>query len=693
MPHTSLSTSRLPRLSAVALAVATLALVACGDDDAPTKATAELALLSTTDLHANVRSFDYFKLAEDKTFGFERTATLIRQARSEFDNHLLVDNGDTIQGNALADYEAAEGRLPCNQQLAMFKAMNVLKFDAGTLGNHEFNYGLPFLNQVLGGGLNVDGVDSSLRCAEPGYPVALANVTSLKSGQPLVEPYLLLERTLTATREDGQTVELPIKIGVVGLTTPGIMSWDKRHLDGKVSVTGGLEAAQRYVPEVRAKGADLVFVLLHGGMVPEGSYNPDSENPGWHIAKDVPGIDGLVMGHQHQSFPLNTSTPPYQGEGVDNSKGTLHGVPAVMPSSWGKALGVIAYELQWDGQKWQIESDKTRVQLRETAYKDATGSTQYVPADAEVANAVQTQHQAAIDYVKTPIGSTDFRMSTLFADVGDPAAIQIVNQAQQAYVADYIQANLPQYRNLPVLSISAPFKAGYQSGSDYTDVAAGPLAIYNAADLYLYPNTLHAVKVNGTQIKLWLENAALRFNQIDPTASGDQWLINDSRTGLVPEGESAFAGYNFDVFTTPDIHYEIDVTQPKGQRIRNLSYEGQAITASQEFIVATNNYRAESSAPYILGTGQQFDIILASPDANRDVLIEYIRNEKTITRAAHGSARSWRFTQTPTAGKVLLRSAKDALPVAQAAGLQNIHLEGNDPQDANRAIYRIDLSQ
>lgn len=523
--------------------------------------------------------------------------------------------------------------------------------------------------------------------------MALANVTSLKSGQPLVEPYLLLERTLTATREDGQTVELPIKIGVVGLTTPGIMSWDKRHLDGKVSVTGGLEAAQRYVPEVRAKGADLVFVLLHGGMVPEGSYNPDSENPGWHIAKDVPGIDGLVMGHQHQSFPLNTSNPPYQGEGVDNSKGTLHGVPAVMPSSWGKALGVIAYELQWDGQKWQIESDKTRVQLRETAYKDAAGSTQYVPADAEVANAVQTQHQAAIDYVKTPIGSTDFRMSTLFADVGDPAAIQIVNQAQQAYVADYIQANLPQYRNLPVLSISAPFKAGYQSGSDYTDVAAGPLAIYNAADLYLYPNTLHAVKVNGTQIKLWLENAALRFNQIDPTASGDQWLIKDSRTGLVPEGESAFAGYNFDVFTTPDIHYEIDVTQPKGQRIRNLSYEGQAITASQEFIVATNNYRAESSAPYILGTGKQFDIILASPDANRDVLIDYIRHEKTITRAAHGSARSWRFTQTPTAGKVLLRSAKDALPVAQAAGLQNIHLEGNDPQDANRAIYRIDLSQ
>ena len=149
-------------------------LAACGGNDNSTTpvasqpANATLVVLETTDLHFNVRSYDYFKLAEDKSYGFERTATLIRAARKEFANTLLVDNGDTIQGTALADYEAEIKPIPCTQQLSMYKAMGALSFDAGTLGNHELNYGLPFLNQVLGGGLDVDGVDASQKCAGNG---------------------------------------------------------------------------------------------------------------------------------------------------------------------------------------------------------------------------------------------------------------------------------------------------------------------------------------------------------------------------------------------------------------------------------------------------------------------------------------------------------------------------------------------
>ena len=213
-------------------------LAACGgsSDNASSNAgaTATLAVLETTDLHFNVRSYDYFKLAEDKSYGFERTATLVRAARKEFANTLLVDNGDTIQGTALADYEATISPIPCTQQLSMYKAMGALGFDAGTLGNHEFNYGLPFLNQVLGGGLDVDGVDPSKKCAGAGYPAVLANVYSNKTKKPLVQPYTLLERTLVAKGTDGKEVKLPIKIGVIGFTTPGIMNWDKRYLEGKV---------------------------------------------------------------------------------------------------------------------------------------------------------------------------------------------------------------------------------------------------------------------------------------------------------------------------------------------------------------------------------------------------------------------------------------------------------------------------
>ena len=247
---------RTAALTLTTLAAAAM-LTACGGggSSSPPSATATLAVLETTDLHFNIRSYDYFKLADDPSYGFERTATLIRQARSDFANTLLVDNGDTIQGTALADYEAQVAPIACDQQLSMYKAMGVFKFDAGTLGNHEFNYGLPFLNQVLGGGLDVDGVDASQKCAGNGYPAVLANVYSSKTKKPLVQPYAVLERTMVAKGSDGKEVKLPIKIGVIGFTTPGIMNWDKRYLEGKVYTEGAVEAAGKYVPELRAKGA------------------------------------------------------------------------------------------------------------------------------------------------------------------------------------------------------------------------------------------------------------------------------------------------------------------------------------------------------------------------------------------------------------------------------------------------------
>lgn len=674
-----------PRRHALgALACAAL-LAACGgnDDDgdssAATPATATLAVLETTDLHFNVRSFDYFKLAEDKTYGFERTATLVRAARKEFANTLLVDNGDTIQGTALADYEATVSPIPCTQQLSMYKAMGALGFDAGTLGNHEFNYGLPFLNQVLGGGLEVDGVDATKKCAGNGYPAVLANVYSSKTKKPLVQPYTVLERTLVAKSSDGKEVQLPIKIGVIGFTTPGIMNWDKRFLEGKVYTEGAVEAAQKYVPELRAKGAQLVVALLHGGL-DASSYSPTMENPGLHLSK-VPGIDAMVMGHQHSVFPDLSAKPAFTQAGVDNKAGTINGVPAVMASSWGKSLGVIQLALKWDGKAWSVDKAASKSELRNIQTKDAAGANVFVAADPAVAPLIESQHQAAINYVKTPIGNTDFRMSTLFADVGDPGAIQIVNQAQQAYVAAYIQANLPQYAQLPVLSVSAPFKSGFQGGKDFTDVAAGPLAIYNAADLYLYPNTVYAVKVNGADIKDWLEAAAKRFNQIDPAKAGEQALI------------STFPGYNFDMFTTADVQYEIDVTQPVGSRIKGLTYKGQPIDPAQEFVIATNNYRATSGKSFIPKLDGSATI-WASPDANRDVVIEYVRKNPQVTRVANGAAKSWRFTQVTTAGDVVFSSGVDALPVAQAAGLAGVSLLATDDGSGKgMAKYKIDLSK
>ncbi|MBN8757244.1 MAG: bifunctional 2',3'-cyclic-nucleotide 2'-phosphodiesterase/3'-nucleotidase [Variovorax sp.] len=639
---------------------------------------ATVALLETTDLHANVRSFDYFKLAEDKSYGYERTATLINAARKEFQNTMLFDNGDTIQGTALADYEALVSRVPCTQPLSVYKVMNATGYDAGTLGNHEFNYGLDFLNQVLGGGLDVDGVDGTKKCAGPTFPMVLANVQSVKSGKPLLAPYTIVTKQFTATTPDGKTVTVPVKVGVIGFTTPGILNWDKRFLEGKVRTEGAVEAATKYIPELRAKGADIVVALQHGGL-DASPYSPTMESPGLYLSK-VPGIDALMMGHQHGTFPDPGTKPSYTQAGVDNKAGTVNGVPAVMASSWGKALGLIRLDLVYDGKAWGVDKTKTFVEARSTQSKDSAGKVVYVDADSSVAPLVETQHQATITYVKTPIGTTDFRMSTYFADVGDPGAIQIVNQAQADYVKNYIAANLPQYASLPVLSVSAPFKSGYEGGRDYTDVAAGNVAINNAADLYLYPNTVYAVKVTGAEIKAWLEAAAKRFNKINPDLTTDQQLI------------STFPGYNFDMFTTPDVQYEIDVTQAEGSRIKNLTYLSAPIDPAKEFVIATNNYRATSGASFIPALDGRATIY-PSPDANRDVLIDYIKAKKTITRTANGAARSWRFTQVTTKGNVVFTSGQGQLSAAQDAGLTNISLlTADDGSGKGRSVYKLELN-
>lgn len=640
-------------------------------------ASAVLAVLETSDLHSNVVGYDYYKLAEEPSIGFDRTATLIRQARKEFANTLLLDNGDTIQGTAFADYQALVAPPKCGEVLGIYKIMNALGYEGATVGNHEFNYGLPFLNQITGSSFKVKDVQAGAKpCAGPRFPIVLANIQSLQTKQPLFAPYRILDKKIVATGAHGKPVETTVKVGIIGFTPPDIMSWDKRWLDGRVTPLDIRATAEKYIPEMKKKGADLVVVLGHAGL-DDSPYSAKMENTNWHLAK-VPGVDVVLMGHAHQLFPNKDSTVgQFNLPGVDKVRGLVNGVPAVMPSQWGKHLGVVQLHLKYDGKAWTVDKDKTVVQARSTQIGPKT----FVEPDAEVRALVKAEHEATIAYVKTPIGATQFRMSSYFADVGDPSAIEVVNRAQAGYVANYVKANLPQYANLPVLSVSAPFKGGFPTAADFTDVPAGDLALNNAADLYLFPNSLYAVKVDGAGLKAWLETAAGRFNTIDPKQSAQQELVN-----------SRFPSFNFDTITSPDVSYEIDVTRASGDRIRNLQYRGKAVEAKQEFLVATNNYRASGGGGFPGLDGS--NVVLASPDNNRDILIEYVRNARQLTRKEHGSARSWRFARVETAGPVVFRSAPGLVDLAKEAGLTNVsQLKEDDGGGKGMALYAVDLSK
>jgi len=450
------------------------------------------------------------------------------------------------------------------------------------------------------------------------------------------------------------------------------MQWDKRNLEGKVYTKGVVEAAREFLPELRKHDVDLVVAISHGG-IDTSSYASVMENANWHLAAE-PGIDVLLLGHSHAAFP-DPKDPKSRYNGlpeVDNARGFIRGKPAVMGNYWGRSLGVIDLALMRREGHWQIDAAATHSEVRDI--KNADGS--FVAPDPEIAALVKPVHEATIAYVSTPIGDSDFAMTTYFAKVGEVTALQPVNTAQREYVERYVAKNLPQFADVPVLSAAAPFKAGFGGPTDFTDIAAGPLAIRNAADLYLYPNTLTAVKIDGATLKAWLERAAELFNRIDPAKKEAQELINRK----VPS-------YNFDVIQG-GLTYAIDITRATGDRIRDLRYRGKPVDAKQAFIVVTNNYRASGGGHFPGLDGS--NIVLSAPDANRDVLIDWVREHKHLSRASDGSERNWRFVRVKTSGPIVFTSATGKLDVAKAAGLNEVSLVKDNGDGFS--TYALDLA-
>ena len=663
------------------LTIATALLAGCASQPSklPDGMQAKVAILETTDIHSNVLSYDYYKLKPDDTLGFERTATLIQRARAEFPNTFLFDSGDTIQGSVLADYQALVKPVGCDDELAIYRAMDAIGYDGGTAGNHEFNYGLGFLSQATGTPMNVDGGRTG-HCAGPHFPLVLANVDSVRDGKPIFQPWTVVTKTIDAYQPDGSKVRVPLRIGIIGFTPPPIMQWDKQNLAGKVTVTGVVEAAQKYLPQLQAQHPDLIVAILHGG-IDTAPYTPAMENGGWYLA-GVPGIDVLLLGHSHTEFP----GPHYAGmKDVDAKRGLVRGVPAVMGGFFGKDLGVVQQVLDRRQGRWVVDRSLSHSEVRpictatasanKSTAKSPTQKAACVPADPQIAPLLDRTQAAAIAYVNTPIGESTVRLSSYFADEGNMTALAVVNAAEADYVRRELPRTHPELRDVPVLSSAAAFRTGFGGPDDYTDVAAGPLTLRSAADLYFYPNTLAAVKTDGAGLKAWLEKSAERFNRIDPAQSVEQPLINDQ-----------YGGFNFDQIQG-GVHYVIDISKPAGQRITTLTYHDKPVTPEQPFVIVTNNYRASGGGHFPGLDGSS--IVLAAPDGTREILADWLKEKKKIG-ANDIEPRSWQFAPLKTHGPIVFTDASNKQDVAHATGLTGIR-QLKDNGDGT-AVYVIDLS-
>ena len=265
--------------------------------------TAELRLLETTDVHTNIVPYDYYQDAETDAFGLAKTATLIKAARDEAPNSLLFDNGDLIQGTPLGDYKARIDVLEAGETHPVYQAMNLLDYDAANIGNHEFNYGLDFLNRALAGA---------------DFPYVNANVYKADGKTNYFKPYIILDRKITDTTGATHT----LKVGVIGFVPPQIMTWDKSNLDGNVVAKDIVETAQKFVPEMKRAGADLIVAVPHSGFEAGERQGMDENAVGY--LSEVEGIDAILFGHAHSVFP-SEQFADYPG--ADLEKGTIDGVP------------------------------------------------------------------------------------------------------------------------------------------------------------------------------------------------------------------------------------------------------------------------------------------------------------------------------------------------------------------------------
>ena len=558
---------------------------------------ARITVLGTTDLHGHVENWNYYQDAEfadeaGNAVGLARIAALVRRLRAERrpEATLLLDAGDTIQGTPLTDYFASVEPITAGGEThPLAAAMNAIGYDAAALGNHEFNYGLDLLRAF----------ESQLD-----FPLLGANAVDEAGGEPAFPPYRLL-----TLHPPGVP---PVTVGILGLTNPGIAVWDRAHVAGRLRFPGLVETARRYVPELRAAGADLVIVSAHSGLGGASSYGTalPAENAAAELAAEVPGIDAVLVGHAHREIE----------EHIIINRETGRPVVLTEPLCFGMRLSVLTFDLTRRNGRWQVRAASARLVNANTA-----------EPDPQISALIGGQHRRVRDYVNTPVGTAVAPFPAAEATWRPVPVMELVHRVQAGALAAALAGT--DDAGLPLLSAASPF-------SRRAVLPAGPVTIRDIAGLYLFPNTLAGVELTGAQLRDYLEHAARYFHGVDrlpaPAADDDGGPARPDPAELT--NAEGIADYNVDAVW--GLSYDIDLARPVGERITRLEHNGRPVAAEQRFAVAVNNYRASGAGNY--PHVAQARLLAQTPLEIRQLLIDHVRSQTRLDPADY-PASNWRL--------------------------------------------------
>ncbi len=530
-----------PLVYSFATLVFILALVLVAHSFAPDRV--QITILGTTDLHGNINPIDYYTNKPDNR-GFAKVATLIKRIRKEHPNVLLVDSGDTIQGSPLESFHSRKNNKPPDPMMLVMSSLN---YDAMAVGNHEYNFGLKVLDKARN---------------EANFPWLSANTYETATKKPRYKPYIV--------KEVGG-----VRVGILGFTTPGVPHWDNPPNYAGLEFREPVAEARKWVPILRRQErADVVVVAMHMGLEEDlrtGEVNPGQiphENEAIEIAKQVPGIDVIFMGHTHRDVPSMY----------------INGVLLTQANHWGRHLARADIYLQKATTGWRVYAKSART----------IPADDRVEPDPEVVKLAEPYDRETQEWLSKEVGQSAEELTAREARFRDTAILDLIQKVQlEAGKAD--------------VSMVASFNSEAR-------IDKGPVTVRDIAGLYVYENTLAVLEVTGQQLKDALEHSAKYYKAYEEGKSPRD-LINEK----IP-------AYNFDI--AEGVTYDLDISKPIGQRIQNLRFRGQPLSLSKKLRLATNNYRVNGGGGYTMY--KNAPVVYRSSEEIRELIIDWVERNKTV---------------------------------------------------------------